>query len=73
MNREQRQLIKDAQRHAQEAREILAAKGAPFEQTAAGKLTLALEALVAALLPTDEEQRAHDAFWAGFNHPEGRR
>ena len=73
MNTGQIQLLQAAQRHAEEARAILAAKGAPFEQTAAGKLTLAIEALCAALLPSEAEQRAHAAFWAQFNTPEGRR
>ncbi len=73
MNTEQMQLIHQAYGHAQEARNILAAKGAPFEQTAAGKLTLALEALCQALLPTEAEQRAYAAFWAQFNTPKGRR
>ena len=73
MQTQQVQQLKEAQQHAQEAREILASKGAPFEQTAAGKLTLAVEALCAALLPSEAEQRAHAAFWAQFNTPEGRR
>ncbi len=73
MNTRQIQLLRNAQHHAEEARAILAAKGAPFEQTAAGKLTLAVEALCQAFLPSEEEQRAHAAFWAQFNTPEGRR
>jgi hypothetical protein len=73
MNTTQLRLFQEAQQHAQEAREILASKGAPFEQTAAGKLTLAIEALCKALLPSEAEQHAHTAFWAQFNTPEGRR
>jgi hypothetical protein len=73
MNTEQMQLIRQAYGHAQGARNILASKGAPFEQTAAGKLTLAIEALCKALLPSEAEQHAHTAFWAQFNAPEGRR
>ena len=69
MNTTQLRLFQEAQQHAQEAREILASKGAPFEQTAAGKLTLALEALCQALLP-EAERRMGDSFKAGF---EGRR
>ena len=73
MNTGQVQLLQAAQQHAEEARAILAAKGAPFEETAAGSLVLAVEALCAALLPSEAEQRAHAAFWAQFNAPEGRR
>ena len=73
MQTKQLQLIQQAGQHAQEARGILAAKGAPFEETAAGRLVLAVEALCQAFLPSEAEQRAYAAFWAQFNTPEGRR